>query len=482
MQLHFLELLIFFPFVTIIYFLIPHAYRWFWLLVASCYFYASFSGLYLLVLMAVIIIDYFVALIMGRVGEKFRHYFLLIGIISNLSFLFIFKYHDFFAQNINLLASAIGSMYRMPGYSLLLPIGLSFHVFQSISYLIEVYRRKFSAEKHLGIYALYVMFFPQLVAGPIERPQNLLPQFREEHNWNWDRISSGLILIFSGLVKKIVIADRLAVFVNAIYADTAGHSNVDLLLASYFFTIQIFCDFSGYTDIARGAAKVLGFNLMENFKNPYFSTSVIEFWRRWHISLSSWFRDYIYIPLGGSKNGEVSHFSNIMIVFLLSGLWHGANWTFLVWGLLHGIIIWGYLLFAKIALKFNNVNLLKKNPFFYKLLSIALTFNLVNLCFIFFRSQSVTQAVDFCRRILSFDTMGKIFLVNIYSFELLALIILTILFFFSQISLVQKKINDWFLNRQRVVRWALIGVALVILSISMALNSSAPQNFIYFQF
>jgi alginate O-acetyltransferase complex protein AlgI len=281
----------------------------------------------------------------------------------------------------------------LPLLNIVLPIGLSFHTFQAMSYTIEVYRGHHKAERHFGIYALYVMFYPQLVAGPIERPQNLLYQFYQHKTFDYDSVVNGLKLMMWGLFKKVVIADRLAVITDPIFKDPRHHTHMDILFAAFFFSFQIFCDFSGYSDIAIGAARVMGFRLMKNFDRPYSSRSVSEFWKRWHISLSTWFRDYLYISLGGNRVPVPRWYFNIFFVFLVSGFWHGANWTFIVWGALHGF----YMIFAaatlKIRARINNVTGITKTKWLYDLSQVVVTFILVMLAWIFFRANNIGDAL-----------------------------------------------------------------------------------------
>ena len=374
-----LAFLAFFPIVTILYFLTPHRWRWLLLLAASCVFYMAFIPVYILILVFTIVIDYFAGLgIAGATGAR-RRLFLVMSIVANVGVLAVFKYVDFFAANVNAIARAVDWNYSFAALSIVLPIGLSFHTFQAMSYTIEVYRGRVEPERHFGIYALYVMFYPQLVAGPIERPQHLQPQFHEPHHFDDARVANGLKLMLWGFFKKIVIADRLAPVVANVYGDTARATPAALVAATLAFTFQIYCDFSGYSDIARGAAQVMGFELMVNFRRPYAARSIQEFWRRWHISLSTWFRDYVYFPLGGNRRGALRTAMNIMIVFLLSGLWHGANWTFVVWGALHGAA-----LVAQTALSGRRL------PAF---ISWALTFSFVSFAWIFFRAASVDEAM-----------------------------------------------------------------------------------------
>lgn len=336
-----LSFLFFFPLTTIVYFALPHRFRWAHLLLCSALFYVSFVPSYLLILVGVIAIDYLAGLGIERTRGPLRRLLLAMSLVANVGILAAFKYFNFFNDNLHALSEALHWNYPIRGLGWLLPVGLSFHTFQSMSYTIEVYLGRQRAERHLGIYAVYVLFYPQLVAGPIERPQNLLHQFRERKTFDPDRVFSGLRLMLWGFFKKIVVADRLAPMVDEVYKNPHAYGGGWLLAATYFFAIQIYCDFSGYSDVAIGAARVLGFTLMTNFDRPYASASVAEFWRRWHISLSTWFRDYLYIPLGGSRVGRMRWALNVMVVFLVSGFWHGANWTYLAWGGLHGLFLIG---------------------------------------------------------------------------------------------------------------------------------------------
>lgn len=389
-----IEFLFFFPIVTLLYFLIPYKYRWFHLLISSCLFYCAFIPAYILILFFTIIIDYIAGIYIENAQGKKRKSFLIISIIANVGVLAIFKYYNFFIENVNtLLLSLHITAHKLPFLNIILPIGLSFHTFQAMSYTIEVYRGNQKAEKHFGIYALYVMFYPQLVAGPIERPQNILHQFREKYDFDYDRVVSGLRLMAWGLFKKITIADRLAILVNNIYDRPSEHSGLPMIAATFFFSIQIYCDFSGYSDIAIGSARVMGFKLMKNFDRPYFSKTISEFWSRWHISLSTWFRDYVYISLGGNRVIKWRWYFNLFFVFMLSGLWHGANWTFVIWGALHGT----YLIIGNITKKsqqtISEKSGLIKLPFLQKIIDAGFTFLLASFAWIFFRAKSFSDAL-----------------------------------------------------------------------------------------
>lgn len=377
------QFLVFFPVVTLGYFLLSYKWRNWWLLAASILFYMAFIPQYVVILFALIVIDYVAGIkISSSKGSK-RRFFLLLSIGANLTILGVFKYFNFFNANISAVAGFLGLNYPIPLVNIVLAIGLSFHTFQAMSYTIEVYWRRQKPEKNFLVYALYVMFYPQLVAGPIERPQNLLHQFKERHGFDYENFTSGLRQMLWGMFKKVVIADRLAVYVNQVYGWPYDYVGLTLIVATIFFAFQIYCDFSGYSDIAIGAARVMGFRLMKNFDNPYSAKSISDFWSRWHISLSSWFRDYVYIPLGGNRVSKITWLRNITVVFGLSGLWHGANWTFLIWGLLHGLY---YLLFSlvnSLGERFRKV---------FEVISPILTFALVCFAWIFFRANDLHQA------------------------------------------------------------------------------------------
>jgi len=377
-----LQFLVFFGIVTSAYFLLAHKYRWALLLAASCYFYMAFVPVYLGILGLTIVIDYFAGIYLERFQGGAKKIFLGCSLLANLGVLAIFKYYFFFTDNVNALSNYFSIPIHFPVLNFLLPIGLSFHTFQAMSYTIEVYRGNQKAERNFGIYSLYVMFYPQLVAGPIERPQNLIHQFYEKHVWDTARVKLGLLQMMQGFFKKVVIADRLAMVVDPAYANLSNQSSLNLIIASIFYSFQIYCDFSGYSDIAIGASKVMGFKLMNNFNAPYTAKSIPDFWRRWHISLSTWFKDYVYFSLGGNRVSVPRWYINIMIVFILSGFWHGASWNFVIWGALHG-------LFQLMGLTLNRIfpNLAADEQksaagvWMYRLL----TFLLVTIAWVFFR-------------------------------------------------------------------------------------------------
>jgi alginate O-acetyltransferase complex protein AlgI len=463
-----IEFLFFFIVVTTAFFLIPHKFRWFLLLAASSYFYMFFKPVYILILAFTIFIDYFAGILIENEHDKKRKkIFLIASIVSNIGVLAIFKYYNFFNENLTVLANSLGVENKFPVLEILLPIGLSFHTFQAMSYTFEVYYGRQKAEKHLGIYALYVMFYPQLVAGPIERPQHILPQLHQKKYFTYENAIAGLNLIALGLFKKIVVADRLAIYVNSFYNDVEGANSISAFFAICFFSIQIYCDFSGYSDIARGTARFMGYDLMVNFKNPYSAQSISDFWNRWHISLSTWFRDYLYIPLGGSWVPKWKWIRNLTIVFLLSGLWHGANWTFIVWGALHA----AYLIFAIVTKDIRN-KIIPSLGIFTKYVNQVIVFALVTFAWIFFRAENFEKANLVISKLLSFDfsiNSSKIF-AHQGSLNM-ALTFMSLLLWII-IPLPKQKAKPI---------WNVLFLALITILI-ITLGKNGSEEFIYFQF
>lgn len=336
MNFNSLEFLIFFPIVALLNFIVPRKYRLIPLLAASYYFYMSWNRDLVFLILFTTAVSYASGLLMEK-HPKHKKTFLVLSILASLSVLFFFKYYNFLAGGVTALAGLFGASVDLTISGLILPVGISFYTFQTLSYSIDVYRGNIPAERNFLYYALFVSFFPQLVAGPIERPENLLPQLKAEHRFNASDFSIGAKRMMAGYFKKIVVADLVAVYVNRIFNDPSHASGAAVLCASALFAVQIYCDFSGYTDIAIGCARIMGYKLMQNFDRPYAAENIKDFWARWHISLSSWFKDYLYIPLGGNRKGRARQYLNLIIVFLVSGLWHGADLTFVLWGLLHGV-------------------------------------------------------------------------------------------------------------------------------------------------
>lgn len=476
-----IDFLIFFLIVTPLYFILEHKYRWIMLLIASSYFYMNFIPIYILILFILIITDYFSAILIEKSSKKIKRFYLIISIFSVSLALFIFKYFNFFNTNLVELANFLHWNYSIAALSLALPIGLSFHTFQSLSYVIEVYKGNQKAEKNLGIYALYVMFYPQLVAGPIERPQNLLHQFYEKHTFDIYRIIQGLQLMIWGFFLKVVIADRAAIIVNSVYNNVHLYTGAPLIIATYFFSFQIFCDFAGYSLIAIGCAKIMGFTLMNNFKRPYFANSISEFWKRWHISLSTWFRDYVYIPLGGNRVGKYRAMFNVFFVFLISGLWHGANWTFVIWGALHGF----YMIISIITKKFREkivkkINLIKF-PNFHNLIKIIVTFNLATFAWIFFRANSLSDAHYVISHLFSNLNIDFITNASILGGRVNFLIILVLILTMEIVHFIQEKygIRNTFYKIDPFIR---ILIYILVILIILLLGIFNNTKFIYFQF
>lgn len=485
-----LSFLIFFPVVTILYFVLPHRFRWLLLLLASCIFYMAFIPAYILILFVTIIVDYCAGIWIEKTSGQKRKIFLVASIITNVGFLAVFKYWGFATENLNALADFLHWNYTIPTLKILLPVGLSFHTFQAMSYTIEVYRGRQAAERHFGIYALYVMFYPQLVAGPIERPQNLIHQFYEQHYFEYKRVTDGLKLMLWGLFKKVVIADRVAIMVDAVYDDPTGYHGVALIIATVFFAFQIFCDFSGYSDIAIGSAQVMGFKLMTNFNRPYFSKSISEFWKRWHISLSTWFRDYLYIPLGGNRVSKLRCYFNLFFVFLVSGFWHGANWTFVIWGALHGF----YLLFASwtknVREKFAVLSGLTRWPILRKFFRAGVTFALVCLGWIFFRARNVGEAFYIIKHLA--DGAGNFF-TDIFRWDFVQhdiflgqtpgriFVAISAIIFMETIHLMQRRgsLREALAKKPIYIRW---GVYLALLWAIIFFGKFGERQFIYFVF
>ncbi len=467
------QYLLFFPVVVILYFLIESKCRWALLLTASYYFYACWRVEYLLLIMLSTLVDYAAGIGMEQAKDKKgKQRYLMMSLIVNLGLLFTFKYFNFAGEAINQLLSGINLRFTIPELKVLLPIGISFYTFQTLSYTIDVYKGKRPAERHLGIFAVYVSFFPQLVAGPIERSTGLLPQFREEKEFKYRNVSDGLKLMLWGYFKKLVIADRAGLLVNTIYGDPGKYEGFPLWIATYLFAFQIFCDFSAYTDIARGSAQVMGYRLMNNFRQPYFSANIAEFWRRWHISLTSWFRDYIYIPLGGNRVKPVRYYFNLLTVFLLSGLWHGSNWTFIFWGGLHGVYYIVNHLWENFAVNFRKHRIIR-------IIEIIITFHLVCFAWIFFRANSLKEAFYVVSHLGSglrpeWQTGWGLTKVNLVILVISIMILLVIEYFQRKTS-----IRDYLRNFPLPVRYFVyFGLILYILSMGLFTNA----EFIYFQF
>jgi alginate O-acetyltransferase complex protein AlgI len=473
------QFLLFFILVTPLYYLTGFKWRWLLLLLASCYFYASFIPAYLLILFTIIIIDYTAGRFIENAGGNRRKFFLIVSIVANLGVLGIFKYYNFFIDNVNELLALLGIRTTpFPLWHLALPIGLSFHTFQAMSYTIEVYRGNQKAEKHPGIYALYVMFYPQLVAGPIERPQQLLPQFYERRRPDYEGISEGLKTMLWGFFMKVVVADRLAIYVDFAYTHPELHSRLALLMAAFFYSFQIYCDFAGYSLIALGSARTMGFQLMKNFNAPFLARSVTEFWRRWHISLYSWFNDYLFIPIVINRRtwGQWSVIYGLFITFFLSGLWHGAAWTFVIMGLLQAFAISIEFLTAKWKTRLEN----KIVRVIAALARRLITFSFISFAFIFFRSPNLHEAFSVIHRITSPGTPWKI----AAEFESRTLLLYS---FFGIACVIMSDVKKEFFSNTRLLLYdKKAGVRLTsciaLVIIILLLGVFDGGQFIYFQF
>lgn len=470
------QFLFFFPIVVCLFFLLPHKYRWFHLLVSSCYFYMAFIPVYILILFLTIVIDYYAGIMIEKTTGKKRKRYLILSLISNISILAIFKYFNFFIENINTTFSFFHLQSNLPLLHIILPIGLSFHTFQAISYNIEVYRGNQTAEKHFGIYALYVMFFPQLVAGPIERPQNMLHQFHEKKYFSVDNLRAGTEQMLWGFFKKLVVADTLSIYVDSIYNSYQMHTGITLVLATFAFVFQVYCDFSGYSDIAIGSARIMGFHLSANFNHPLSSRSISELWRRWHISLSSWVNDYLYMPLA-IKFRDFDKWGIALasiISFSILGLWHGASWNFVIYGFINGLFIC-YEIFTKKQRK----RISSKIPsFFYTNLSILLTFCFFSFSLIFFRADTFDASISIIKNIAVSNNFWDLRIqdTGVFGNMIFALIVMFLCerFYFNNKTVKEKK----FINYQLTT----IGFYIFFILMIVLFGVSSGDQFIYFQF
>ncbi|MCR5250876.1 MAG: MBOAT family protein [Lachnospiraceae bacterium] len=402
MSFNSIPFLCFFPIVILLYYILPGKARRLWLLAASYFFYMSWNAKYVLLILFTTVVTYAGAILLERAKEKRgKRIALSCIIVLNLLLLLFFKYFDFMLQNLNFALRLLHVQAVSSPFSLLLPVGISFYTFQSLGYAIDVYRGDIPAEKNFFDYALFVSFFPQLVAGPIERSGNLLKQLKDcsrKRLWSWDSVVSGFGLMLWGFFMKMCIADRLSIFVDAVFNNVYACGTVETVLGAAAFSLQIYADFAGYSSIAIGAARMMGFSLMENFNAPYFAESIGEFWHRWHISLSTWFRDYVYIPLGGNRKGKPRQYVNLMITFLVSGLWHGASWSFVFWGALHGFYQIAGNILKPVRAKLTKVLNLHEDSFSFHFGRKVITFVLTAFAWIFFRAHSMKLALEYIRR------------------------------------------------------------------------------------
>jgi D-alanyl-lipoteichoic acid acyltransferase DltB (MBOAT superfamily) len=466
-----IEFLLFLPLVVMLYYLTPQRYRWALLLIASYYFYMSWKVEYIFLIIISTLVDYWCGLRMSAEEDKQnRKPYLIFSLISNLGLLFSFKYFNFVAGNLNELFASFSLPTDIPLMKALLPVGISFYTFQTLSYSIDVYKGEQKAEKHLGQFALYVSYFPQLVAGPIERFSRLNPQLKEEHPFTYDNLSNGLRLMLYGFFIKMVIADNLSIIVDKIYEAPQTFHSWDILLGLFCYSFQIYGDFFGYSIIAIGTAKIMGVDLMDNFKTPYLAKNIGEFWQRWHISLSTWFRDYIYYPLGGNRSSKLRWSYNILVVFIVSGIWHGANWTFILWGTLYGFV---YLVEKNV----NELFRLKEDhaPFSVMHILLALkTFIAVTLIWVFFRSQSFTEAMQIFSSIFrNWDLAQAKELVPMVTWIMLGIFIL------SDLLLYNSRFDRWVGSKHLATRWTVYSLMIFCV---IAFSGVENFTFIYFQF
>lgn len=475
---------IFLPIVFILFWILPHKFRWVLLLISSYYFYMSWNVEYVVLILFTTIISYVCSRFLEKTEKDYlKKMYLIFTLLASLGVLFFFKYFNFFADNICNLLNYIAIPVHPITLNVLLPVGISFYTFQTLSYVIDVYRGKVKPVHHFGVYATYISFFPQLVAGPIERTNNLLPQIIKEHRFDYKKASYGLKLMAWGFFKKIAIADTLAIYVDRIYKDVNHYEGAVLIIASVMFAIQIYCDFSGYSDIAIGTAKLFDIDLMKNFKSPYFSTTIKQFWSKWHISLSTWFKDYVYIPLGGNRKGSKRRAFNLVVTFLVSGLWHGANWTYVVWGAIHGIaqIIENGL---KGLLKKRTISKGENKVKYW--CSVTGVFAFCTLGWIFFRATSLNDAFYvFQSMFTGISNPIKYVVDGLYALEISRLDLLNVCvmigilfvydFYDTKIDVIEK-----IGTLKLPVRWS-IYIACVLLILVFAPIKSGGE-FIYFQF
>lgn len=477
------DFLFFFPLAVIVFYSLKHRYRWMWLLCCSYFFYMYLEPTILLLLWTSTIIDYYCGLKMEwNTVAKIRKRYLYLSIAVNLGLLFFFKYFVFFAENAVQILGFFGIQMAdsaQGGHSdyvkILLPIGISFYTFQTLSYSIDVYRREIPAEKHLGKYALFVSFFPQLVAGPIERTRNLLPQFSKVIRFNEQRVKKGIIMMAWGFFLKLVVADRLGVYVDDVFYKTSDYKGLPLVLGSYFFAFQIYYDFSAYCTIAIGAAQILGYDLMQNFNRPIFLSSIADFWRKWHISLMKWFRDYLYIPL--VRKLKFSRVSALLVVFFFNGLWHGASWTFILWGVLCGVL----LIVDNKTIPYRRKLLrsigLSHKMTVIKVLNGIMLFSMLVVILVFFRAPSIGHAGVYLKNMFTMSTSA----INVYHDKFELLLSLTLIVFVQIVHYYKgnNRIYELICNRPQWLRWVLY---IIFILVMVLFSVNRQNNFIYFQF
>ena len=466
--------------VFVIYWVIPNKYRWIVLFIASYIFYMSWNAKYVVLIFITTFVSYACAIALEKASSKYvKNLMLITALLISLGILFVFKYYNFCMDSLVTICSWFALELHPTTLRLLLPVGISFYTFQTLSYVIDVYRGEVKAERHFGKYATFIAFFPQLVAGPIERTQNLMPQITGEHKFVYEKATYGLKLMAWGAFKKMVIADTLAVYVDKVYENITGYRGFSLILAAVFFTFQIYCDFSGYSDIAIGTAKLLDIDLMTNFKSPYFSTSVKEFWSKWHISLSTWFRDYVYIPLGGNRCGKLRTNINLLVTFLVSGLWHGASWNYVIWGAVHGVSQIFEKGFRKKKVEHGSIRWW---------ISVAGIFAFAVFTWVFFRANTFADVQYFFAN--AFHGIADLKLYLYEGYHVIApteadetrvkmmMVMISILMGYDYVSLktdLWKKVSGWNI----VVRYT---IYILLIAIVLLARATTEATFVYFQF
>lgn len=463
---------VFLPIVFMIYWGLPHRFRWILLLVASYYFYMSWNPKYVFLILFTTVLSYSAGRFLELADSCKKKKGILAGtIVACLGVLFVFKYFNFVSNSVADFLSLFTISIHPVTLKFLLPVGISFYTFQTLSYVIDVYKGNIKAEHHFGYYATFISFFPQLVAGPIERTENLLPQIKAEHSFDYKQATYGLKLMAWGFFKKLAIADVLSTYVDSAYSSLNTCTGFDLLVAIFFFTIQIYCDFSGYSDIAIGTTKLLGINLMTNFKSPYFATSIKDFWGRWHISLSTWFKDYVYIPLGGNRCSQLKRDRNLLITFLTSGLWHGANWTYILWGGLHGI-----------AQIFENHLNIKRKSKVKQILSWMFVFLFCNIAWVFFRAETVQDAcfvLNTLIRDLGNPTSFFVSTINLSKWDLCYILFTIVLLSGFDYASLKTDVIVWVSEKNMLIRWILY---FILISFILLFMNTQTSEFVYFQF
>lgn len=491
------QFLLFFPLVTLGYFIIPQRVRYLWLLIASYYFYMGWNPHYIVLLLFSTTVTYLSGLFIDRVPKNlpdnkttiYKKIVVALSFISNLGVLFYFKYINFASSLLMRIASKVHIILNIPSFDVILPVGISFFTFQALSYTVDVYRGEIYAEKNFFRYALYVSFFPQLVAGPIERSKNLLKQLAVPTKFDFEKARDGFLLMLWGYFLKLVLADRIAIFVDGVYSNYASYPGWYCIVATVLFAFQIYCDFAGYSTIAIGAAEILGINLMENFNAPYTAMTVSEFWRRWHISLTSWFRDYLYIPLGGNRKGKIRKNINRLIVFLASGLWHGASMHFVIWGGINGV----YQIIGEMTQPIRDKIVLflglDKDSLGFRIYKTIITFIFVDLAWVYFRADGYHIANGIVYSMIHADNPWILFDGSLYQIGLtersFRLMIICIVVLFISDVLKNKGIclRKLIAKQDYIFRWIIIAVSIFfIVTFGVWGPGYDASNFIYFQF